>query len=50
MKNPTKGPSGGAFHTKKDKNINITVEEARRIKRRKRLLQLRSKAKGKKGR
>ena len=50
MKNPTKGPSGAAFHTKKDKNINITVEEARRIKRRKRLLQLRSKAKGKKGR
>jgi ATP-dependent RNA helicase RhlE len=50
MKNPTKGPSGPAFHTKKDKNINITVEEARRIKRRKRLLQLRSKAKGKKGR
>ena len=50
IKNPTKGPSGAAFHTKKDKNINITVEEARRIKRRKRLLQLRSKAKGKKGR
>ncbi len=50
MKNPTKGPSGAAFHKKKDKTINITVEEARRIKRRKRLLQLKSKAKGKKGR
>lgn len=50
LKNPTKGPSGAAFHKKKDKNINITPEEARRIKRRKRLLQLKSKAKGKKGR
>jgi len=50
MKNPQKGPSGAAFHKKKDKNINITPEEARRIKRRKRLLQLKSKAKGKKGR
>ena len=50
MKNPTKGPSGAAFHAKKDKNVNITPEEARRIKRRKRLLQLKSKAKGKKGR
>lgn len=50
LKNPTKGPSGAAFHAKKDKNVNITPEEARRIKRRKRLLQLKSKAKGKKGR
>lgn len=50
MKNPTKGPSGAAFHEKKAKNINITPDEARRIKRRKRLMQIQSKKKGKKGR
>lgn len=50
LKNPTKGPSGKAFHEKKAKNINITPDEARKIKRRKRLAQIKSKKKGRKGR
>lgn len=51
LKNPSKGPSGAAFHEKKAKNANkLTPDEARKLKRRKRLLQIKSKKKGRKGR
>lgn len=51
LKNPSKGPSGAAFHEKSAKNANkLTPEEARKLKRRKRLLQVKSKKKGRKGR